>query len=188
MLRDVKFHRATFTRGSTKCTIAHTMCNFSHPVLQITSKVKISSPPLLPTVNNAAPERRQGAESPHSEGGNHIYGAFSPDDRRQNLSFFAQNVSAATLQCRSGRQGAVISRQGCSISTWKAELERNPNSEPRQDGGCWFLRYKKVFFFSFPDQRRRGRGAAITPNVNAMTRLDRQGRHSSVNRHHDEQL
>lgn len=93
-------------------------------------------PAALPTVNNAAPERRQGAESPHSEGGNHIYGAFSPDDRRQNPRFFAQNVSAATLRCRSGREGAVISRRGCSISTQKAELERNPNSEPRQDGGC----------------------------------------------------
>lgn len=93
-------------------------------------------PAALPTVNNAAPERRQGAESPHSEGGNHIYGAFSPDDRRPNPRFFAQNVSAATLRCRSGREGAVISRRGCSISTQKAELERNPNSEPRQDGGC----------------------------------------------------
>lgn len=107
---------------------------FSPPADHLESRDRL--PAALPTVNNAAPERRQGAESPHSEGGNHIYGAFSPDDRRPNPRFFAQNVSAATLRCRSGREGAVISRRGCSISTQKAELERNPNSEPRQDGGC----------------------------------------------------
>lgn len=178
MLRDVKFLRATFTRGSKKRKIKKNNKKKMHDCTKnadfadhLESRDRL--PAALPTVNNAAPERRQGAESPHSEGGNHIYGAFSPDDRRQNPRFFAQNVSAATLRCRSGRERAVISRRGCSISTQKAELERNPNSEPRQDGGCWFLRYKKVFFFSFPDRRRRGRGAAITPNVSAPSRVSR---------------
>lgn len=102
-----------------------------------------------------------GAESPHSEGEITYTELFCPTTADPIPAFSHKMSPTRRYDDVFGGKGGVISRKGCSNSALKPELDRNPNSEPRQDGGCWFLRYKKSFFFLFQISRGGG-GAALS--------------------------
>lgn len=64
------------------------------------------------------------------------------------IGFILSGRTEASTFCR---KNAVWVGSGWLREVRKLLLPpRNPDSEPRQDGGCWFRRYKKKVFFFFP--------------------------------------
>lgn len=88
----------------------------------------------LSPVNNILLRTAIGTRAPHLRG-NQIRG-FLADDDRSNSRFFVKNTSEKVKIVRFQGKFSVKPRFGCSISKYKIVIYRNPNSEPRQDGGC----------------------------------------------------
>lgn len=144
LIFDVKCLHAKMVWSSIKCTTAKIYIYFRKTVSKRLSLLRLSP------VNNTAPNGDR-SSSAALKGKSDIRGILADDDR-SNSRFFVKNSSEKVKILRFQGKFAVKPRFGCSISKYKFVIHRNPNSEPRQDGGCWFLRYKK-FFFSFQIDR-----------------------------------
>lgn len=126
-----------------------------------------------PAVNNTARERRQGAESPHSEGEITYTELFCPTTV-DPIPVFSQKMSPRRCQ------DVVFGVKTPWYRGKDAQFLRKNQSWteiliPSHDKMAAVDSFDTKKFFSFPDRPWRGRGSAITPYVKTPPLLTTRG-------------
>lgn len=141
------------------------------------------SVPRLPTVNNTAPERRQGAENRRTlEGEIRRTELFCPTTT-DPIPVFSLKMSPRR------REGFVFDRRTLSYPSKGAIFLRETQCRteipiPSHDKMAAVDSFDtKKFFFSFPDRPWRGRGRTITPCVKTPPLLAAGGAHAPPEAH-----